>query len=76
MTDKDLSKIKGEAAASEAEEDAKKLDAKKAEAGAILKDEKACGSEKKAAAKELAKAEGDAKDKEEIKAGEAKIAKK
>jgi hypothetical protein len=76
LTDKDLKTVKGEAAANESEEDAKKLDAKKAEAGAILKDEKACDSEKKAAAKDLAKAEGDAKDKANIKDGEAKIAKR
>jgi len=75
LTEKDIKTVKADAEAKDAEDDEKKLDGKKAEANAVLKDEKACASEKKAASKDLAKAEGDAKDKSEIKAGEDKIAK-
>jgi hypothetical protein len=60
LTEKDLKTKKDEEVANDEEADAKKLDDKRATTKAVLDDQKACGSEKKAATKELEKAETEA----------------
>jgi membrane protein involved in colicin uptake len=76
LTEKDLKTKKDEETASEEEADGKKLDDKKASAKAVLDSAKSCGSEKKVAAEDLKKAEGEAKEKTDEKAGLAKLANK
>lgn len=76
VPEKEMKQAKAEKEADEKEAEEKKVEDKKAEAKAAEASETLCPSEKKKLAEEAAKAEKEAKDIADTKAGEAKLAKK